>query len=105
MDEWKEAYAKRPLSDICSKEIDIEIVGERCVYINDFRVAGRKPYVSERLPIKAKKTTIREVLSAFSDEEIHAYLEEKIAINNHCAGLRNYRDAANAIKKAEEQTP
>jgi hypothetical protein len=32
------------------------------------------------------------VLEAFSAEDIHAYLEEKTAINAYCAGLRNYRD-------------
>jgi len=31
-------------------KVEIVVVGQRCVYINDYRVAGRKPYVSENLP-------------------------------------------------------
>lgn len=91
--EWNEAYDKRPLNPKCSKVIDISIVGDRCIYINDYRVQGGKPYVSEGLPQKTKTTTIREVLNAFSAEEIEAYLREKIAVDAYCAGLRNYRDA------------
>ena len=33
-----------------SENVEIVIVGKRCVYINDYRVAGAKPYVSENLP-------------------------------------------------------
>ena len=32
------------------KALTVTIVGRRCVYINDYRVAGSKPYVSENLP-------------------------------------------------------
>lgn len=33
-----------------NKKVTITVVGRRCVYINDYRVAGGKPYVSENLP-------------------------------------------------------
>lgn len=33
-----------------SRKIEITVVGSRCVYVNDHRVAGKKPYVSENLP-------------------------------------------------------
>ena len=33
-----------------SRKIEITVVGSRCVYVNDTRVAGNKPYVSENLP-------------------------------------------------------
>lgn len=90
---WEEAYAKRPLSETCSREITIDIVGSRCIYINDHRVQGGKPYASENLPTTSKKTTVRDVLEAFSIDEINEFLKEKIAIEAYCAGLRNYRDA------------
>lgn len=32
------------------KTLTVTVVGRRCVYINDYRVAGSKPYVSENLP-------------------------------------------------------
>lgn len=88
------AYEKRPLNDVCDRSINIEIVGSRCVYINNHRVQGGKPYVSENLKSDVRKTTVRDVLEAFSVAEIHAYLEERIAINAYCAGLREYRDVA-----------
>ncbi|WP_106598618.1 hypothetical protein [Dyadobacter jiangsuensis] len=93
MCKWNEAYAKRPQNELCSRQISIDIIGRRCVYINDYRVQGGKPYISENLPTDTRKTTVREVLEAFSVQEIQAYLEEKIAVNAYCAGLRNYRDA------------
>lgn len=89
---WDEAYKSRPLSEVCSREITIDIVGCRCIYINDFRVWGGKPYVSENLPTTTKKSTVRAILEAFSTEELQAYLEEKVAVNAYCAGLRNFRD-------------
>lgn len=92
-DIWNKAYASRPLNQLCGREIEIMIVGKRCIYINDHRVQGSKPYVSENIPSEKRKTTVRDVLEAFSMEDIHAYLEEKIAVNAYCAGLRNYRDA------------
>lgn len=101
---WNDGYAKRPLNEICSQQIEIQIVGERCIYINNRRVQGGKPYVSENLPTKTKHTAMREILDAFSTEEIHAYLEEKIAVNAYCAGLRNYRDAEESIITKQEAT-
>ena len=89
---WNKAYAKRPLSESCSREISIDIVGDRCIYINDTRVQGGKPYVSENLPTKSKKTTVREVLDAFSEQDIRDYLEERIAVKAYCHGINNYRD-------------
>ena len=56
------------------KKIEIEIVGKRCVYINDYRVAGSKPYASENLPQYAFTATISDILDAFSLPEIINYL-------------------------------
>lgn len=92
-DIFQKAYEKRPENQLCSESISIDIVGDRCIYINNHRVQGGKPYVSEGLSTKSKKTTVRDVLMAFSNEQIEAFLKEKIAIANYCSGLRNYRDA------------
>jgi hypothetical protein len=93
---WKDAYDKRPLNSLCSEMIEISVVGERCIYINDHRVAGGKPYVSENLPRKAKRTPLRDILDAFTEEQILTYLAEKHQITSYCAGLRAFRDAATA---------
>lgn len=94
---WQKAYAKRPLSEICSKQITIDIVGKRCVYINDYRVVGGKPYVSESLPTDSRKLTVRDVLEAFSNEQLRAFLDERVAISAYCAGLRDLRDSIEEI--------
>ncbi len=31
-------------------QVELTVVSKRCVYLNDFRIAGNKPYVSEDLP-------------------------------------------------------
>ena len=46
------------------KPIEIVVMGNRCVYINDYRVAGRKPYVSENLPQQTFRTTLDDVVKA-----------------------------------------
>jgi hypothetical protein len=96
---WDGAYEKRPLNEICSKQITIDIVGKRCVYINDHRVVGGKPYESENLPTDSRTLTIRDVLSAFSDEQLRAFMEERQSINSYCSGLRNFRDSMEEPKK------
>lgn len=30
-------------------KVELVVVGKRCVYLNDYRLAGNKPYVSENL--------------------------------------------------------
>jgi hypothetical protein len=95
---WDEIYSKRPLCENLSKTITIDIVGNRCVYINNHRVEGGKPYVSENLPTKSKNTTIRNILEAFTTEDIEAYLKEKIATAAYFHAARNYRDALESAK-------
>jgi len=57
------------------KPIEIMIVGTRCVYLNNYRIAGSKPYVSENLPHWIFRTSIEDVLAAFSLDEIRATLK------------------------------
>lgn len=44
--------------------IDLTIVGKRCVYLNDYRIAGGKPYVSENLPQHSFEVTVEDILAA-----------------------------------------
>lgn len=93
-DAFSKAYDKRPTDPLCEREIEIHVVGGRCIYVNDHRVAGGKPYVSENLPSKTMMTTVREVLEAFTEAEILAHLFERRERNAYCAGARAHRDAA-----------
>lgn len=53
------------------KEIELQIVWEagggqkiRCIYLNDYRVIGSKPYVSENLAHTIHKIKLRELANA-----------------------------------------
>ena len=59
------------------KKIEICVVGERCVYINDFRVAGGKPYVSENLPQHSFHVLAQDIFEAFSTDQIEAELKRR----------------------------
>lgn len=93
---WSAAYDLRPTDPLCEAECDIIIVSKRCVYVNNYRVAGSKPYVSENLPTRSMKTKVRTVLDAFSEREIVAYLAEKRGRAAYLEGVRNYQNASEA---------
>lgn len=59
------------------KKIEICVVGKRCVYINDFRVAGGKPYVSENLPQHLFHVLAQDIFEAFSTDQIKAELKRR----------------------------
>ena len=42
---WQETYDARPADDLCARQITVDVVGTRCVYLNNHRIAGGKPYV------------------------------------------------------------
>ena len=42
-DDYGEVYKNRPSRPVSEKEINIDIVGTRCVYLNNYRIAGGKP--------------------------------------------------------------
>ena len=46
------------------QKIELCVVGKRCVYLNDYRIAGGKPYVSEGLPEHSFTITVQDILSA-----------------------------------------
>ena len=64
-------------------------MAKRCVYINDYRVAGAKPYVSENLPQHSLKTTLGSVLDAFTEKQIRAALREAKARRDYFAVNRS----------------
>ncbi len=49
------------------QEIELVVVGRRCVYLNDHRIAGAKPYVSENLPQHSFKLRVKDVLAALPE--------------------------------------
>jgi hypothetical protein len=62
-----------------SKPIEIIVVGNRCVYINDYRVAGRKPYASENLPQQTFRATLADILDAFALDDLQQAVDERQA--------------------------
>ena len=78
-------WDNQPAKPVSDTPIEITVVGRRCVYINNYRSAGGKPHVSENLPSFEHKTTIGEVLAAFTEKQIRAYLREKKATRDYFA--------------------
>ena len=62
-------------------KIEICVVGKRCVYINDYRVAGGKPYAGESLPQHSFHVRTKDIFEAFSTDQIKAELSRRGA--NH----------------------
>lgn len=62
-----------------SDPIEIVIVGNRCVYINNYRVVGSKPYVSENLPHQTFRVTLAEILDAFALDDLQKAVDERQA--------------------------
>lgn len=92
--EFNTIYDARPAKPTANKPVEIDVVARRCVYINNYRVAGGKPYVSENLPSHTLKTTLGDVLQAFSDSEIRAALREQRAEREYFAGYHEAKRAA-----------
>lgn len=100
-EDFSVVWAARPATPVGDQVIDVDVVAKRCVYINDFRVAGSKPYVSEGLPSHQFKTTLANVLNAFPEADILAALEEKRVTAKYFADYRERKAARAAISKAE----
>lgn len=75
------------MNKVLNREIYSSVVFEknknkiRCIYVNDHRIVGDKPYVSENLPFIDKNTTVGKVLKAFSIEELQSAINDKINTN------------------------
>lgn len=89
-------HANAPARPIGDKPVEVCVVGRRCVYVNNFRIAGGKPYVSENLPQHILKTSLREVLSAFSASEVRAALREEQNYREYFAAYHTQPDGEDA---------
>ena len=94
MNGYEKAKKNEPTEELCSKPITVDIVGTRCVYLNDHRIAGGKPYVSENLPWRSMDLDVREALAAFSIKELEAYIKEKKARAKYWSDYRAKNNAA-----------
>lgn len=70
-------FQNKPASPVGDKVLEVDVVANRCVYLNSYRIAGGKPYVSENLPSNTLKTSLKQVLSAFKEEDVLAALNER----------------------------
>lgn len=92
----QEIFDAAPATPTADKPINVDVVARRCVYVNDFRIAGGKPYVSENLPTNTHKTTLGDVLRAFDAADIRKALDEQEA------KAKYFRDAHEAARLAEQ---
>lgn len=60
-----------------NNKVEFTIYQDRCVWINDRRVAGKKVYLSENIKPQIMSTTLENVLDAFSIEDIESYIADK----------------------------
>ena len=94
-----EVSKSAPAKPVSSRQISVDVVGHgardgfRCVYVNDRRVVGGKPWAAENLPTSGKPTTIADVLDAFNREDILAYLAEQEAMTAYWAGYHAWKSA------------
>jgi hypothetical protein len=84
-EDFNEVYDNRPASPTRDREVVVNVVARRCVYVNNYRIAGGKPYVSENLPSHTLETKLGDVLDAFAEADILAALAEKKAVRDYFA--------------------
>jgi hypothetical protein len=92
-DAFKEVWDNRPPTPVRDKQVDVDVVARRCVYVNCHRIAGGKPYVSENLPSHTLKTKLGDVLDAFNEETILTALAEARATKEYFAAYHATRAA------------
>lgn len=95
-DDWDTVYANRPAKPNFDKVVEVMVVAKRCVYVNDRRIAGGKPYYSENLPSHTLRTKLGDVLNAFTDKEIRAALREQKAEREYFASYHASKKAVSA---------
>lgn len=75
-EDFNEVYANRP-NAILATPIEVSVVAKRCVYVNDYRIAGSKPYHSENLPSHQFTSTLKDIIDAFSEDQLLAAIAER----------------------------
>jgi hypothetical protein len=101
VEDFNAVWLARPKTPVGDTLVEVHVVAQRCVYINNYRVAGSKPYVSEGLPSHNLKTTLDNVLSAFREEDILVALEEKRVTAEYFAA---YHARKAALAKSEPKS-
>jgi hypothetical protein len=96
-EDFNAVWDARPPAPVSDTPVEVCVVGRRCVYVNNYRIAGGKPYVSENLPSHSLNTTLGEVLDAFTPAQIRKALAEKAARRKYFA---EYHERRKALGKA-----
>ncbi len=91
-EDWNEVYAARP-NKYLGEVVEVQVVGRRCVYVNNYRICGGKPYYSEFIPSHEFTTTLGDVLAAFKESDILAAIKERKSQDEYFATYRAARDA------------
>lgn len=91
--DWQAVSDNAPKCQTRDKPIEVTVVARRCVYVNNHRIAGGKPYYSENLPTHDLKCSLGDVLDAFSERDIRAALREKKAHAKYYADFHAARKA------------
>lgn len=89
-DDFNEVYNARP-NAILSQPVEVCVVGKRCVYLNDYRIAGGKPYVSEGLPEFTLTATLSDIVSAFGHDKLLAAVAESKAQRDYFAAYHAWK--------------
>lgn len=66
----------KPDSPSADTPLEVSVVGRRCVYLNNYRIAGSKPYYSENIPSYNLTANVRDVITALGKEKILAAMTE-----------------------------
>lgn len=103
MTDASEIWDNRPASPVRDTPIEIQVVGKRCIYINNYRAAGGKPYYSENLLSFEHRTTLGEVLDSFSDAQIKAAVSEKKARQKYFLKHHEKQKAAEEKRRLAEK--
>lgn len=101
-EDFNAVYDARPKA-MQSRPVEVSVVGRRCVYLNNYRIAGGKPYHSENLPTHELTATLGDIINAFSKEDILAAYAEREASSEYMSAWRAARDA-NAVQAPDAQT-
>ena len=87
------------------KTLTVTVVGRRCVYINDYRVAGSKPYVSENLPSWSFEANINDLRYAIGRRPSSANKALQSRIEALEAALRECIDVMGPLAKYPNVNP
>lgn len=84
----------------------LQVVGQRCVYLNNYRICGEKQYISENIPHKNYIVTVGDILQAipeFDNSDLVKALQKAVQDYGGAGGPWNVPDEPGTwIKMAKE---